>query len=101
MTTAHKTLALDLYRQLLRNGYKMAGYNFRQYAIRRTRDAFHANRNLTEQAQIDSCIQNAQKELGVLKRQAIISQMYAGDTLVVEHAKHNLAKKSAQLHSAL
>ncbi|KAG5361483.1 LYR motif-containing protein 4 [Yarrowia sp. C11] len=99
--TAHKALALDLYRQLLRNGYRMAGYNFRQYAIRRTRDGFHANRNLTDKGEIESAIKYAEKELGVLKRQSVISQMYAGEPLVVEQADKNLAKKSEQLHSVV
>ncbi|KAG5358201.1 LYR motif-containing protein 4 [Yarrowia sp. B02] len=99
--SAHKTLALDLYRQLLRNGYRMAGYNFRQYAIRRTRDGFRANQHLKERGEIESAIKYAEKELGVLKRQSVISQMYAGEPLVVEQADKNLARKNDELHSVV
>lgn len=99
--TNHKTLALNLYRNLLRNGHKLAGYNFRQYAIRRTRDGFRQNQNLSDKGQIESAIKYGEKELGVLQRQSVISQMYAGERLVVEQAEKNLAKKSEQLHSVV
>jgi Tfp pilus assembly PilM family ATPase len=79
-----KMNALTLYKNLLRYSSRLASYNFRQYAIRRTRDAFIANRSLSDPQQIQQEIEKGIKELQVLKRQAAISQMYKGDPLVVE-----------------
>jgi hypothetical protein len=76
--------ALKLYRDLLRYSTRIAGYNFRQYAIRRSRDGFLSNRNLTDPAEIKAEIAKGYEQLEVLRRQSIISQMYRGDQLVVE-----------------
>lgn len=77
--------ALSLYRQLLRHSNRLAAYNFRNYAVRRTKDAFRGNKNLpTDQGAL--FLEQGLKELEVLKRQATISQMYAQESekLVVE-----------------
>ncbi|KAG7291601.1 hypothetical protein NEMBOFW57_001620 [Staphylotrichum longicolle] len=37
---------LSLYRQLLRQGNQFSAYNFREYAKRRTRDAFRENKGV-------------------------------------------------------
>ncbi|VVT50189.1 uncharacterized protein SAPINGB_P002645 [Magnusiomyces paraingens] len=76
--------SLSLYRNLLRQGSRLAAYNFREYALRRTRDAFRANKAIDDLRETQVLIQKGHKELAVLKRQAIISQMYAAQKLVVE-----------------
>jgi hypothetical protein len=79
--------ALTLYRDLLRYSSRLASYNFRQYAIRRVRDGFLANRNISELGKIEAEISKGLEQLEVVKRQSAISQMYKNDRLVVETLK--------------
>ncbi|KAK3394122.1 hypothetical protein B0H63DRAFT_460087 [Podospora didyma] len=76
--------ALSLYRQLLRQGNQFAAYNFREYAKRRTRDAFRENKNVDDPRRVQELLQHGLKELQMLKRQTIISGFYQQDRLVVE-----------------
>ncbi|KAK1758486.1 hypothetical protein QBC47DRAFT_374844 [Echria macrotheca] len=75
---------LSLYRQLLRQGNQFASYNFREYSKRRTRDAFRENRSVEDQRRVQELVQDGLKQLQMLKRQTVISQMYQQDRLVVE-----------------
>ncbi|KKA28774.1 hypothetical protein TD95_002847 [Thielaviopsis punctulata] len=76
--------ARSLYRQLLRTGEQFSSYNFREYAKRRTRDAFRANRAETDPRQVQEMIQKGLKELQAMKRQTTISQFFQPDRLVIE-----------------
>ncbi|KAI1325677.1 hypothetical protein F5Y16DRAFT_256964 [Xylariaceae sp. FL0255] len=76
--------ARSLYRQLLRQGEQFSSYNFREYAIRRTKDAFRENAAVEDPRQIQDLIQKGLKELQVMKRQTVVSQFYQIDKLVVE-----------------
>ncbi|KAH8662042.1 hypothetical protein BX600DRAFT_309721 [Xylariales sp. PMI_506] len=76
--------ARSLYRQLLRQGAQFDSYNFREYARRRTRDAFRENKGVEDPRQIQDLIQKGLKDLLVLKRQTVIGQFYHADRLVVE-----------------
>ncbi|KAF9438859.1 hypothetical protein BGZ76_003884 [Entomortierella beljakovae] len=87
-TTAHRSQVLGLYRSLLHHSSRFAAYNFRDYAIRRTRDAFHAAKNETDPEKIQSLIHKAQQQLEVVKRQSLISQLYSGEKLVLETPGH-------------
>ncbi|KAI1403100.1 hypothetical protein F4819DRAFT_484889 [Hypoxylon fuscum] len=73
-----------LYRQLLRSSEQFQAYNFREYAKRRTRDAFRENVSVQDPREIQSLIQKGLKELQMMKRQTVISQFYQADRLVVE-----------------
>ncbi|KAF2805339.1 uncharacterized protein BDZ99DRAFT_525042 [Mytilinidion resinicola] len=77
----------SLYRSLLRQSQQFAAYNFREYAKRRTRDAFREHKGDTEERQIQEFMQKGLKELQMLKRQTVISQFYQLDRLVVEGGK--------------
>ncbi|KAH7405828.1 hypothetical protein DE146DRAFT_649796 [Phaeosphaeria sp. MPI-PUGE-AT-0046c] len=77
----------SLYRSLLRQGGQFAAYNFREYAKRRTRDAFQEHKSETGEQRIQELVQHGLKELQVLKRQTVISQFYQLDRLVVEGGK--------------
>lgn len=55
------------YRQLLRQSEQFAAYNFREYAKRRTRDAFKEHQNEKEERKIQELIQGGLKELQMLK----------------------------------
>ncbi|OAG37260.1 hypothetical protein AYO21_08559 [Fonsecaea monophora] len=90
LATAADTSAFSvrsLYRSLLREGNKFANYNFRMYARRRTRDAFHEHQHERDPRRIQELVQKGLKELQMLKRQTVISQFYQLDRLVVEGGK--------------
>lgn len=88
MATPTSAKVLSLYRNFIRHGNKFAAYNFRDYTLRRSRDAFRANMNETAPEKIAAFIEKAENELLVVKRQAAISQMYTkGEHLVVETPK--------------
>ncbi|KAL7272033.1 hypothetical protein RUND412_005172 [Rhizina undulata] len=76
--------ARSLYRNLLRFSNKFAAYNFREYARRRTRDAFREHKDEQDAQQVQELIQHGLRELQVLKRQTMISQFFQMDRLVVE-----------------
>jgi LYR motif-containing protein 4 len=75
---------LKLYRALLRHGGRFADYNFREYALRRTREDFRAAMHETEPKAIKQFYYDGLNNLAVVKRQAAISQMFAADPLVIE-----------------
>lgn len=80
--TASRQQLLALYRSLLRASYQFDYYNFREYFLRKTRRDF---RKIREVKGDNTKFYEASKaELGVLKRQSMISQMYPFDQLVVE-----------------
>ncbi|KAF4237287.1 hypothetical protein CNMCM8980_007163 [Aspergillus fumigatiaffinis] len=77
----------SLFRSLLRQSSQFSNYNFREYARRRTRDAFREHQNETEERRIQELIQDGLQNLRMLKRQTVISQFYQLDKLVVEGQK--------------
>ncbi|KAK6068937.1 iron-sulfur cluster biosynthesis protein isd11 (complex 1 protein) [Seiridium cupressi] len=76
--------ARSLYRQLLRQGSQFGEYNFREYARRRTRDAFREHERAEDPREIQELLQKGLKELAMMKRQTTVSQFYQLDRLVVE-----------------
>ncbi|KAF4587178.1 complex 1 protein [Ophiocordyceps camponoti-floridani] len=75
---------ISLYRQLLRQAGQFKAYNFREYARRRTRDAYRDNRGVQDERKIQELVQKGLRELQVMKRQTYISRFYQLDRLVVE-----------------
>lgn len=75
---------LSLYRQLLHESNKFETYIYRKYAFRRIRDSFRDNKNISDETVIENLIREGQKNLAIIKRQVIISQLYKTDKLVVE-----------------
>lgn len=65
---------------------------FREYALRRTRDAFKANKNLQDCDAIESAYNEAFTMLAVIKRQVIIAELYKTDQLVIEKLKCEKSK---------
>lgn len=55
------------YRSLLRQSSQFAAYNFREYAQRRTRDAFREHQKEGEERRIQELMQKGLKELQMLK----------------------------------
>ncbi|CAG5122291.1 unnamed protein product [Candidula unifasciata] len=69
---------------MLKESKQITEYNFRMYYLRRIKDAFKENKNVTDTAQVQTLTEKAKKNLDVLKRQALISQMYGSGKLVIE-----------------
>ena len=55
------------YRNLLRFSNRFSAYNFREYAKRRTRDAFHEHQHESDPKRIQELIARGQKDLQMLK----------------------------------
>ncbi|XP_045461292.1 LYR motif-containing protein 4 [Harmonia axyridis] len=81
-----KTQILGLYKLLLREANKFSSYNFRNYALRKIRDNFKENKSIKGD-NIELYLNEAKRNLEVIKRQVIIGRMYDTDKLVIEHEK--------------
>jgi len=57
----------SLYRSLTRQARQFANYNFREYAKRRTRDAFREHGAETDERRVQELMQKGLQELQVLK----------------------------------
>lgn len=67
MASASALEVRSLYRSLLRQSRQFAAYNFREYAKRRTRDAFREHSTESDARRIQELMQHGLKELQVLK----------------------------------
>jgi len=83
-TNPSRKAVLCLYRELMRESNKFSAYIYRKYALRRIRDAFRENKNITDETVIENLIKDGQKNLAIIKRQVIINQLYKTDKLVIE-----------------
>ena len=52
---------------MLRQSEQFAAYNYREYAKRRTRDAFRENKTVGDPRKVQELIQKALKELQMMK----------------------------------
>ncbi|KAF2235339.1 putative iron-sulfur cluster biosynthesis protein Isd11 [Viridothelium virens] len=84
----------SLYRSLLRQSRQFAAYNFREYARRRTRDAFREHRTETEERRVQELMQRGLQELQMMRRQTVVSQFFQLDKLVVEGGKTGMQSGS-------
>nr|CAE76192.1 conserved hypothetical protein [Neurospora crassa] len=69
---------LSLYRQLLRQGNQFSSYNFREYAKRRTRDAFRENKNVEDPRQVQELVQKGLQNLQMLKDRLVVEGGLSG-----------------------
>nr|CAH7712872.1 unnamed protein product [Callosobruchus chinensis]CAH7759360.1 unnamed protein product [Callosobruchus chinensis] len=81
---------LKLYKSLMRESQKIPDYNFRNYALRKVRDSFKANSTITDTTLINNEIQEASKNLEIIKRQAAVGQMYSAEKLVIENIERDI-----------
>jgi hypothetical protein len=79
-----RSAILSLYRNLLRTGAQFNQYGFREYARRRTRDAFREHKKETDPERVQDLVHRGLNDLQMMKRQTVIGQMYNMDKLVVE-----------------
>ncbi|XP_046974878.1 LYR motif-containing protein 4B [Vanessa cardui] len=80
-----KTQILSLYKSLLKETNKFKNYNFRCYALRRVRDAFKENKSLSDPKLIKKEFEYGKQNLGIIKRQVVIGDMYRTEKLVIEN----------------
>ncbi|XP_025115955.1 LOW QUALITY PROTEIN: LYR motif-containing protein 4-like [Pomacea canaliculata] len=85
--TSARSQVLTLYKNLLREGKKFPDYNYRMYALRKTRDEFQNNKKITDLVHIQELIKEAEENLRVIQRQVVIGQMYSEGKLVIESQK--------------
>ncbi|KAJ8963215.1 hypothetical protein NQ318_018681 [Aromia moschata] len=80
-----KKQILKLYKALLRESQKFPAYNFREYSLRRVRDAFKENKNLTDEILVTDRLKEAVRNFEIIKRQVVLGQMYSTEKLVIEN----------------
>lgn len=83
MTSRSK--ALSLYKQLIKESKKFSSYNYRHYALRKTRHEFKENKEISDPQKIQELFKKAQDNLEIIQRQVLIGQMYDGGHLVIEN----------------
>ncbi|XP_021347081.1 LYR motif-containing protein 4B-like [Mizuhopecten yessoensis] len=81
---ATRSKVIRLYKNLLKECNKFNTYNYRTYAVRRTKDAFRDYKNETDPSVIQQLITKAESNLEMVKRQVLIGQMYGEGNLVIE-----------------
>ena len=67
---------LSLYKVMLRESEKFVDLNYRSYAIRRIKDGFRAQSQVTEQSEIETKIQYAKVNLDIIKRQTTVGHLF-------------------------
>ncbi|KAH9947787.1 hypothetical protein B0H21DRAFT_737251 [Amylocystis lapponica] len=82
-----KEALLQLYSSTLRTSRSFSSYNFREYFVRRAKSSFQEIQNESDPAKLSAFYNDKTKELQVLKRSAIVNQLYGGWRLVVEPEK--------------
>jgi LYR motif-containing protein 4 len=93
MPNSHKDI-LNLYKNLIRESKKFSNFNYRMYALRRVRDAFRENQNLTDQAKVEEVFKYGLKNLDIIKRQVVVNQLFKSNNLVIENEKRTSKVKS-------
>jgi hypothetical protein len=83
-SVATKANILSLYRTLLRTATRLGDYNFRLFAIRRTRWGFREHKQLADEALIADKYGFGLRQLEVLKRQVVLSELYPEMATVME-----------------
>ncbi|KAI6126837.1 hypothetical protein F5141DRAFT_1186166 [Pisolithus sp. B1] len=76
---------LRLYGSTLRAARSFSSYNFRNYFVRRTRENFRSMQTEQDSGKLSQAYNEAVKELAVLRRSAMVNQLYGGWRLVVEN----------------
>ncbi|XP_064281786.1 LYR motif-containing protein 4 isoform X1 [Passer domesticus] len=73
MAASSRAQVLRLYRALLRESQRFSGYSYRNYAIRRIKDAFRENKNIADSEKIEELLNKAKANLEVIQRQVLKS----------------------------
>ncbi|XAR65517.1 hypothetical protein NMG60_11009663 [Bertholletia excelsa] len=79
---------LALFRSLLRTAREFSDYNIREYAKRRTIDAFRLNKDLSDPSAVSAAFSDGKSQLEVAKRQAVVYSLYAPKAKSIMEIKH-------------
>ncbi|KAI5897136.1 uncharacterized protein SCHCODRAFT_02570664 [Schizophyllum commune H4-8] len=91
-----KHAILSLYHSTLRVSNSFSSYNFRNYFLKRARENFRAMQEADDTSALSKQYSEAVKELAVLRRSAIVNQLYGGWRLAVEDENAKKGMKSAE-----
>ncbi|XP_046375478.1 LYR motif-containing protein 4-like [Haliotis rufescens] len=89
MAISTRPQVLALYKSLLREARKFTEYNYRMYALRKTRDSFRTNKYVTDPQQIWNLLKDAQQNLTIIQRQVVVGQLYGEGRLIIEGGRSN------------
>ncbi|XP_022332340.2 LYR motif-containing protein 4-like [Crassostrea virginica] len=81
---ASRRKVIQLYKNLLRESNKFQSYNYREYALRRTRDAFREHKLEEDPKKITVLLRRAEENLDTIRRQVLVGEMYGDGRLVIE-----------------
>ncbi|XP_015790497.1 LYR motif-containing protein 4 [Tetranychus urticae] len=79
----------SLYKMLLRESTKFHNYNFKEYSLRKVRHDFRKNINCNDPSRVSQLIGEAESNLQMLRRQAVIQNFYKAEPLVIDTRKTN------------
>ncbi|XP_067857888.1 LYR motif-containing protein 4 [Heptranchias perlo] len=85
MAVPASTQVLSLYRVMLKESKKFSSYNYRTFAIRRIKDTFRENKNVTNPEVIQELIEKAKDNVEIIRRQVLIGQLYTTQKLIIEN----------------
>ncbi|EKM76850.1 hypothetical protein AGABI1DRAFT_102041 [Agaricus bisporus var. burnettii JB137-S8] len=84
ITAPSRGSILHLYAAMLRTSRSFSSYNFRHYFVRKTKDSFRAFQTEGDPQRLRTMYAGAVKDLSVLRRSAVVNQLYGGWKLSVE-----------------
>ncbi|PFH53455.1 hypothetical protein AMATHDRAFT_137494 [Amanita thiersii Skay4041] len=84
VATPSRRAILSLYTAMLRSSRAFSSYNFRNYFLSKTRDTFRSIQAEKDPEKLSSMYAEAKQDLAVLRRSAIVNQLYGGWRLSVE-----------------
>ncbi|XP_060705827.1 LYR motif-containing protein 4-like [Hemiscyllium ocellatum] len=85
MAVPTSSQVLSLYRRMLKESKKFTTYNYRTFALRRVKDAFRENKNVTNPEVIQQLIETANANLEIIRRQVLIGHLYTTQKLIIEN----------------
>ncbi|KAL4075698.1 hypothetical protein J3A83DRAFT_4088776 [Scleroderma citrinum] len=88
---------LSLYASTLRAARSFGSYNFRNYFVQRTRDNFRKLLAKNDPIMVSCAYEQAVSELPILKRSAIVNQVYGGLPLCIEE-ESNVGDKLLEVY---
>ena len=78
---------LSLYRRLLQQASLFKDYNFRETALRKTKEQFHASRGVSDVSQLSRLYQSGVAQLATLQRQTTVHNLYHHQPYIIETLK--------------
>jgi len=84
MASVTRIAWIQIYKDLHRTAAKFPQYSYRNFAHRRIRDYFEANKSVTDQAKLSALYEEALQASQSLKRQVQVSGQFPYRKLVIE-----------------